>query len=88
MESLCEKCLGAAVPAAQMKTFEHEGCTLHCLAFVSSCIVCGHRWQDQRYTELNSHHVERACTVATSRSQNAHEAQLIFGLGHFDSTES
>jgi len=88
MESLCEKCLGAAVPAAQMKTFEHEGRTLHCLAFVSSCIVCGHRWQDPRYTELNSHHVERACTIANGRSQNAHDAQMIYSLGQHDFTDS
>jgi len=40
----CEKCHGDAAPAARMRTFEYAGQTLHCLAFASSCIVCGHRW--------------------------------------------
>ena len=65
MNSLCEKCQGEGVPAAQMKTFECEGHTLHCLVFVSSCIVCAHRWKDDRYEAVNLHHFEKACAVAT-----------------------
>ncbi len=69
----CEKCQGAAEPAAQMKTFEYEGHNLHCLMFVSSCTVCGHRWHDETYEVMNAHHVEQACAVATSRTDTLRE---------------
>ena len=65
MEIVCEKCQGAGAPAAEMKTFEHEGQSLHCIAFVSSCAICGHRWEDPRYADANRRHSERACAVAT-----------------------
>jgi|SRR5664280_7528 len=74
----CENCQGAAVPAAQMRTFEFEGQPLHCLAFVSSCIVCGLRWEDERYEAANSHHAERARAVATIRQQPPHETHMDF----------
>lgn len=74
----CENCQGAAVPAAQMRTFEFEGKPLHCLAFVSSCIVCGQRWEDERYEAVNLHHTERARAVATTQQQAARETQMNF----------
>ena len=61
----CEKCHGAAAPAARMRTFEYAGQTLHCLAFASSCIVCGHQWEDERFEAVNLRHFEKACAVAT-----------------------
>gem|GEM_PF-4670321 len=64
------------MPAAQMRTFEHEGQTLHCLAFVSSCIVCGHRWKDEIHEAVNSHHVEEARAVATGRKHASHDAYV------------
>lgn len=60
MEPVCEKCRGAAAPAAQMKTFEHEGHSLHCIAFVSSCVTCGHQWEDPVYEDTNLRNVEQA----------------------------
>jgi len=60
----CEKCHGDAAPAARMRTFEYAGQTLHCLAFASSCIVCGHRWEDERYEAVNLRQFEKACAVA------------------------
>jgi len=65
--SQCEKCQGEAVPAAQMRTFEHEGQSLSCLAFVSNCIVCGHRWQDEMHEAENLRHVEEARAIASRR---------------------
>ncbi len=59
----CEMCHGLAVPAAQTKTFKFKGQTLHCLEFISSCMICGHRWEDIAYVLENSHHVEQACAV-------------------------
>jgi hypothetical protein len=67
MSLTCEKCQGVAVPAAQMKTFEYKGQTLNYLALVSSCMVCGHRWEDETYEAENSHHVEEARAVVTNR---------------------
>jgi len=67
MALTCEKCQGAAVPAAETKTFEYKGQTLHCLVLVSSCMVCGHRWEDETYEAENSHHIEEARAVITNR---------------------
>jgi hypothetical protein len=78
MEAVCEKCQGAAGPAAQMKIFEYEGHPLHCIAFVSSCTICGHRWEDPRYTEVNLHHAERACAAADGRQM--HDSPIIAEL--------
>ena len=65
------------MPAAQMKAFEYEGQTLHCLIFVSSCIVCGHRWKDEIHESMNSHHVEEARAVANRRQQTAHDTRAL-----------
>lgn len=59
MTAPCDCCQSAAEPAAQMKSFEHEGETLHCLVFVSSCMVCGRRWDDERYAAANADQVEQ-----------------------------
>jgi hypothetical protein len=71
----CEKCQGEAVPAAQMRTFEYEGQTLHCLALVSSCMVCGHRWENATYDAENSLFAEQACAEVSSRLQSLHGSQ-------------
>jgi len=60
MALLCVKCQGAAVPAAQMRTFEYKGKTLHCIEMLSSCMVCGHQWADDKYEAENSDHVDQA----------------------------
>ena len=60
----CEKCHGAAAPAASMRTFEYAGLTLHCLAFASSCVVCGHQWEDKKYEAVNLRYLKKACAVA------------------------
>lgn len=67
MDTKCEKCQGSAAIAAQTRSFEYEGLLLHCIVFVSSCVICGHRWEDSRYRELNLRHAERACAVASRR---------------------
>ena len=67
MALTCTKCHGAAVPAAQMRTFEHGGQSLSCLVFVSSCIVCGHRWEDETYEAANLDNIEQACAGLASR---------------------
>jgi hypothetical protein len=77
MASQCEKCQGEAAPAAQMRTFEFEGQILHCLVFVSSCVICGRRWKVEMHEALNSHHVEEACAVANRRQQTAHDARAL-----------
>jgi len=71
----CEKCQGEAVPAAQLRTVEYEGQTVRCLALVSSCMVCGHRWEDDMYEAENSLFAEQACAAVSSRLQSSHEAQ-------------
>jgi hypothetical protein len=70
----CEKCQGAAEPAAQLRTFEYEGQTLRCLELVSSCMLCGHRWEDKAYEIENSLFVEQACAEVSRRLQSADEA--------------
>ena len=72
MASQCEKCQGTAVPAAQMRTFEYEGNTLRCLFLVSSCMTCGHRWQDDMYETVNWQHAERAREVATHGQETSY----------------
>ena len=72
----CEKCGGAAEPAAQLKTFEYEGQSLRCLMFVSSCVVCGHHWKDETYAAANLHHVERACAIAAARHRPLADTQV------------
>lgn len=59
--------------AAQTRTLEYEGQTLHCLFFVSNCIVCGHQWKNEIYEAVNSHHLERARAMATRRQQSSHD---------------
>ena len=75
MASLCDKCLGAAEPAAQIKTFEYEGRTLTCLVLVSSCMVCGHRWDDETYEIENSLFAEQARAEVSRQLQSAGRAQ-------------
>lgn len=67
----CKKCHGAAAPAARMRTFEYANQTLHCLAFASSCTVCGHRWEDERYEAVNLRHLEKACAAATRQQASS-----------------
>ena len=76
MTLLCEKCGGAAEPAAQLKTFEYEGQSLRCLMFVSSCVVCGHRWKDATYAAANLHHGERARAIAAARHRPLADTQV------------
>jgi hypothetical protein len=68
MAAICEKCHGVGTRAATTKSFEYEGQNLRCLAFVSSCTVCGHHWEDDTHAAENSLHVERACQAASSRN--------------------
>jgi len=72
----CEYCQSAAEPAAQMTTFEYEGQVLHCLVFVSSCMICGHRWEDNGYEAVNAQHVEQARAVSTIRQQRSREIHV------------
>jgi hypothetical protein len=72
MALLCEKCQGPAEPAAQMRTFEYEGQTLQCLALVSSCAVCGYRWEDETYDTENALFAEQARAAASTRHLPSH----------------
>jgi len=72
----CEYWQSAAEPAAQMTTFEYEGQVLHCLVFVSSCMICGHRWDDKRYEAVNAQYVEQARAALTIRRQSSHETHV------------
>ena len=56
----CEKCQGAAVPAARTRTVECDGQTLRCLVLVSCCMVCGHQWEDDTYEIENARFEEEA----------------------------
>ena len=67
MPLTCEKCQGAAGPAAQMRTFEYDGQTVRCLALVASCMVCGHRWEDETYEAENALLAEQALTAVLGR---------------------
>jgi hypothetical protein len=67
MELQCEKCDGTAVLAAQMRSFEHKGRNLSCLVFVSSCVVCGHRWEDATHEAENMLRVKQACAADAAR---------------------
>lgn len=71
----CEKCQGAAEPAAQMRTFEYEGQILSCLALVSSCVICGHRWEDDAYAAQNSLFAEQAREAVLNRLQYTRDVQ-------------
>jgi len=72
----CEYCQSAAELAAQMTTFEYEGQVLQCLVFVSSCMICGFRWDDKRYEAVNAQYVEQARAVSTSRQRRSHETHV------------
>jgi len=65
----CEKCQGAAVPAARTRTFEYEGQTLRCLVLISCCMVCGHQWEDNTYDIENARFAEEARAVVEARVQ-------------------
>jgi len=67
MASTCEKCQGTGERTATTRNFPYEGQDLHCLAFVSSCTVCGHRWEDEAYEAENSRQIGQARRVASSR---------------------
>ena len=73
MAQTCEKCQGAAAPAAQMRRFEYEGQTLHCLSLVSVCLVCGHCWEDDTYESENLLFEEQAREAASRRRRYSHE---------------
>ena len=74
MASFCDKCQGAAEPAAQMRTFAYEGQTLRCISLVSSCIICGYRWEDEAYDAENELFAEQARATISSRLQSPHDA--------------
>lgn len=76
MASFCDKCQGAAEPAAQMRTFEFEGETLRCLSLVSSCIICGYRWEDETYDAENALFAEQARAAVSSRPKPPHDAYI------------
>lgn len=69
MTRTCEKCHGAAEPAARVRAFEYLGETVRCLNLVSSCIVCGHQWEDDAYDVENAAFVEQAQAAVLSRLQ-------------------
>ena len=69
----CERCQGAAEPAAQTRIIEYEGQTLHCLALVSSCMVCGHRWEDEKYEAENLLFAEQARAAVSSRPRSSRD---------------
>lgn len=73
MPLTCEKCQGAAGPAAQMRTFDYDGQTVNCLALVASCMVCGHRWEDETYDAENALFAEQARAAVSSRLQSSHD---------------
>jgi hypothetical protein len=51
--------------AAEMRTFAYGVHDLRCLAYVSACTVCGHRWKDPAYEAENSQLVNEAISAAT-----------------------
>jgi len=63
----CEKCHGAAEPAARMRSFDYLGQAAHCLMLVSSCVVCGHQWEDETYEVDNENFAEQARAAMMSR---------------------
>ena len=72
----CEKCQGAAVPAARTRTFEYEGQTLRCLVLVSCCMVCGHQWEDETYESENARFEEEAREAIAQRRHSSRETSL------------
>jgi hypothetical protein len=73
MSLTCEKCKGTGVRAAEMRRFVHGGYELCCLAFVSNCMVCGHRWEDPMYDGENTRLVEQAIEAATHQPPASEE---------------
>ena len=63
----CEKCHGAAEPAARTRSFDYLGQAVHCLMLVSSCVVCGHQWEDETYEVDNESFAEQARAATLSR---------------------
>ncbi len=63
----CEKCDGAAEPAARMISFEYLGHTVRCLRLFSSCVVCGHHWEDDAYEHENEQFMQEACSSILGR---------------------
>jgi hypothetical protein len=69
MPDRCANCQGAAEPAAQSRTFLHDGEELQCLAIMSSCSACGYRWEDATYETENLRFRDEACSAAVRRIQ-------------------
>lgn len=72
----CEKCQGAAVPAARTRTFEYEGQTLRCLVLLSCCMICGHQWEDDTYDIENARFAEEARAAFASKRRAPRAPQL------------
>jgi hypothetical protein len=68
---ICTKCQGQGIRAARLKNFVAEGQDLRCISFVSSCMTCGHCWEDEVHEAQNSHEQERARKVASCRGDSA-----------------
>jgi hypothetical protein len=75
MPHACERCRGAAEPAARMRTFEYMGQSVRCLMLVSSCVVCGYQWEDEAYGAENELFAQQARATFLSRLQ-AHRDSL------------
>jgi hypothetical protein len=69
----CEMCHGAAEPAARTRSFEYLGEEVHCLMLVSSCVICGHQWEDETYEVENEQFAEQARASVFSRMQASRE---------------
>lgn len=70
MSLTCEVCNGVGERAATTRSFTYKNRELKCLVFVSSCIVCGHRWNAEVHRVENLRQVARACRSASWRLRN------------------
>ncbi len=73
----CEKCGGPAEPAAQTTTFVCCGQTVRCLKLVSSCVLCGYHWDDDKYEIDNALFAQQARDAFLKRNQGAHDSCAI-----------
>ncbi len=67
----CEDCGGPTTPAAQTTTFLYFEQSVRCLKLVSSCVHCGHWWDDDRFDVENELFEEQARQSVLSRLRAA-----------------
>jgi len=59
----CQSCRGAAARCARARTIRRDPDTVHYLAYLWRCSVCGHEWEDDALRGINEAAASQARAV-------------------------